>query len=231
MVSLRLWSLVLTCCALACSRGDASPRPGNASTPGANAAQATAAPTVDSLSEAADRGRVIGAESAPLWLLVVSDFQCPWCKMWHDSTFPSLKREYVETGKLRVAYLNFPLGMHANAWPSALAAMCASAQGKFWETHDRIFQTQGTWEKLATPQPYLDSLAIAAGADAGLQHSCTAKRATLTLIQADQARAQKAGAETTPTFFVGRAKIEGAQPLALFRHVIDSILIATPKTK
>jgi protein-disulfide isomerase len=147
--------------------------------------------------------------------------------MWHDSTFPALKKEYVDTGKLRVAYINFPLGIHPNSWPSALAAMCASAQGKFWPAHDRIFQTQAVWEKLPKPEAYLDSLAIASGADAARQHECVQKRSTLELVQADQARASKAGAQTTPTFYVGSAQIEGAQPVKLFRHVIDSVLAAT----
>src|ERR1700681_2201024 len=137
MTSHRVLSLALTSFAFACSRGEASPNADSAaaSKPGTATAAATTAATPDPLSVAADRGRVMGSDTASTWLLVVSDFQCPWCKMWHDSTFPALKKEYVDTGRLRVAYINFPLGMHANSWPSALAAMCASAQGKFWPTH------------------------------------------------------------------------------------------------
>ena len=227
----RLFSLFLAGGALACSRGEAAPKTDTtvAGKPSAAAAASGAAPKTDSLSDAADRGRLLGSESATAWLLVVSDFQCPWCKMWHDSTFPALKKEYVDTGKLRIAYINFPLAMHENAWPSALAAMCASAQGKFWPTHDRILATQKVWEKLPKAEAFFDSLAIASGADATRQHACVQNRSVLTLVQADQARANKAGAQTTPTFFVGNAMIEGAQPIALFRHVIDSVLAAPKK--
>src|ERR1700730_5145265 len=163
----RIFPLFIAGCALACSRGEASPNADSsaASKPGAAGAAANAAKP-DTLSVAADRGRVMGSDTASTWLLVVSDFQCPWCKMWHDSTFPALKKEYVDAGKLRIAYINFPLGMHANSWPSALAAMCASAQGKFWPTHDRIFQTQAIWEKMAKTEGDFASLCIRSGAAA-----------------------------------------------------------------
>jgi protein-disulfide isomerase len=188
--------------------------------PGANTASA------DSLLDAADRGRVLGSETATVWLLIVSDFQCPFCKQWHDETFASVKREYVDAGKIRVAYMNFPLQQHANSWPSAIAAMCASAQGKFWATQDRIFTAQKNWESLPNPTVYLDSLAIASGADPARQHACTKDRQLRTLIDRDQLRMREAGVQSTPTFFVGSRKIEGAQPADSFRKVIDSVLKA-----
>jgi len=198
--------------------------------PGGSAGVAGAASQPgDALTDAADRGRILGSPDAAVWLLVISDFQCPWCKQWHDSTFPAIRRQYVDAGKIRVAYLNLPLGMHANAMPAAMAAMCASAQGKFWATHDRIFQTQKSWEALGDPTAYLDSVAVAAGADGALLRECTRGRRLAALIEADQARAARAGAESTPIFFVGARKIEGAQPLGEFRRVIDSVLAAVNK--
>jgi protein-disulfide isomerase len=235
MTAFRAVSILLASGALACSPArdaqQSAQRP--ATTPAASAAATTlpAAGATDSVSQLADRGRVLGSASAPIWMLMVSDFQCPYCKMWHDSTFAALKREYVDAGKVRLAYINFPLGIHPNAWPSAQAAMCASAQGKFWETHERIFATQAIWSKLTRPEAYLDSLAIASGADPTVQHACTQKQATRDIVSADQTRANKAGAETTPTFFVGGAKIEGAAPTKVFRHVIDSLLAAGAKNK
>jgi protein-disulfide isomerase len=168
---------------------------------------------------------------ATLWLLVVSDFQCPFCKQWHDDAFATLKREYVDAGKIRVAYLNFPLDQHSNALPSAIAAMCASAQGKFWATEERIFATQKTWEAIRDPRAFLDSLAIASGADAASQKECTKARRPVPLIDRDQLRMRQAGAQSTPTFFVGSRKIEGAQPVDSFRKVIDSLLTAGKRGK
>jgi len=235
---------VLLAVALAgCSSADGSSQKGPPSamskanpSRGAGATTAEAAPgssaaLPDSLTEAADRGRVLGADTAPVWLLMVSDFQCPWCKKWHDETYPAIKRDYVDAGKVKVAYLNYPMAMHLNARPAAIAAMCASAQGKFWQTHDRIFQMQGTWEKQADPRPYLDSLAVASGADAARQRACSAGGKLNALIDADFARAHQAQVTGTPVFFVGGRRIDGAEPIGVFRMVIDSVLRAGTRNK
>jgi protein-disulfide isomerase len=108
--------------------------------------------------------------------------------------------------------------------------MCASAQGKFWATQDRIFNTQNSWKALRDARPYLDSLAVASGADPAKLRSCEDGKHVIPVIDADQSRFQSAGVQSTPTFFVGNAQILGAQPTALFRHVIDSVLAAGDKT-
>ena len=74
----------------------------------------------DSVSARADRARIRGAETATVWLVEISDFQCPFCKQWHDETFAKIDQEYVKTGKVRMAYLNFPLTrIHKNAQVAA----------------------------------------------------------------------------------------------------------------
>ncbi len=183
-----------------------------------------AAPARDALTDAADRGRIAGKESAATWFIMVSDFQCPFCKTWHDSTFHAIDREYVQTGKIRMAFINMPL--HSNSLPAANTAMCAAAQGKFWNLHDRIFETQNAWKGLANARPYLDSLALASGVDAAKLKSCEDGKKLLPLIAADQDRFTKSGVKGTPTFFIGNATLVGAQPLKEFRHVIDSVLAA-----
>jgi protein-disulfide isomerase len=187
------------------------------------------APSRDALTDAADRGRIAGKESAKLWFVMVSDFQCPFCKAWHDSTFRIIEREYVATGKIRMAFINFPL--HNNSLPASLTAMCAAAQGKFWGTHDRIFDKQDAWKTLKDPRHYLDSLAVASGANPAELKSCEDGKQMQPLIEADQARYQKAGVGGTPTFFVGNATLVGALPPKTFRHVLDSILVAQAKSK
>lgn len=186
------------------------------------AAQAKAPP--DPTLAAADRGRIMGSPGAKLWMLVVSDFQCPFCKSWHDSTWTTIRREYVDAGKLRVAFLNFPLSIHRNARPAAAAAMCASAQGKFWPMADALFASQRQWETLANPGAFFTQLAKATGVDVAAQEACVRGPAIATLVAADQARMSRAGVESTPTFFIGESKIEGAYPLVQFRRVIDAEL-------
>jgi protein-disulfide isomerase len=177
------------------------------------------------VSTAADRGRIRGAESAPVWLVEVSDFQCPFCKQWHDQSFAAIDREYVQTGKVRLAYLNYPLSsIHKNARAAAEAAMCASVQNKFWELHESLFATQERWAEVDNPVPTFDSLAVAAGVAAPAWRQCMASHATAPLIDADRDRSSRSGVGSTPTFFVGDRLLAGAYPVDSFRVAIDAAI-------
>lgn len=180
----------------------------------------------DSFSVAADRGRVLGDSAAPVWLVFVGDFQCAQCKRWNDEVLPQLRNEYVATHRIRLAFLNMPKPEHLNAMPTALTAMCASTLGKFWETSAKIFETQAKWKDLPDARPYLDSLAIAAGADAPTLRLCTESARAQKIVYADVDRNKAAGVDSIPTFFIGQRKIVGAAPIATFRAIIDSALAA-----
>jgi protein-disulfide isomerase len=167
----------------------------------------------------------MGAETAKVWLVEVSDFQCPFCKQWHDETFAKIDQEYVKTGKVRLAYLNFPLSrIHKNAQAAAEAAMCAGVQGKFWELHESLFQTQPKWADLKSPLAVFDSLARAAKVDPKGWNTCMSTHATAKLIQADRDRSTQAGVESTPTFFVGDRALAGAYPVDTFRVALDQAI-------
>ncbi|MFN2565572.1 MAG: DsbA family protein [Gemmatimonadaceae bacterium] len=173
----------------------------------------------------ADRGRIQGDAAAPVWVIVASDFQCPFCRTWHAETYPVLVRDYVRTGKIRMAYLNYPLNMHKNAWPAAEAAMCASVQGMFWEMHDAIFANQARWSAMPNAASLFDSLAVHKFAlNADEWRSCMSSHATAALVQADFERLRSAGVESTPSFFVGDRGISGAQPTDVFRAAIEQAL-------
>ena len=172
----------------------------------------------------ADHARIEGSASAPVWVIEVSDFQCPFCRQFHDDTYGALKRAYVDSGKVRLAYVNFPLSMHRNAFVASEAAMCAATEDKFWPMHDALFATQKQWEGLAAPQQMFDSLAAAQGVDLPAFRKCLSGHLTKPLIDADIDRATKQGVESTPTFLIGGMMVTGAQPLANFRHAIDSAL-------
>lgn len=212
----------------ACARSDATPAARTNSASGVVAAKAGAAGMTgltDSVSTAADRGRIRGAESAPVWLVEVSDFQCPYCKQWHDQSFAAIDKEYVRTGKVRLAYLNYPLtSIHKNAQAAAEAAMCASVQGKFWPLHESLFETQPRWEGTEDPTSTFDSLAVAAGANQAAWRRCMSSHATAALIEADRDRTSGAGVSSTPTFFIGDRKLEGAYPVDSFRVAIDAAI-------
>ena len=183
----------------------------------------------DSLSQLADRGRIQGSASAPVWVVEVSDFQCPYCRMWHDSSYAALVRDYVSTGKVRLAYLNYPLQMHVNALPAAEAAMCASVQSKFWPMHDVLFTSQEKWERLGNPVSFFDSLATSVGVDRAQWTNCMSKHLARPLIDADRSRSQQRGVESTPSFFVGDEALAGAQPYPVFRAAIERALAKASK--
>jgi protein-disulfide isomerase len=192
----------------------------------ASAASASGSDGPDSvLLKRADHARIEGSASAPVWVIEVSDFQCPYCRQFHDESYGELKRAYVDSGKVRIAYVNFPLSMHHNAFAASESAMCAAAQNKFWEMHDALFTTQKSWEALPSPQKMFDSLAVAQGVELGAFQKCVSGHLTKPMIEADIDRATRQGVESTPTFLIGGMMVTGAQPLANFRRAIDSALV------
>jgi protein-disulfide isomerase len=197
----------------ACSRSDAAAKSSTSSS-GANAKSATAAGSVgpaamphDSISDLADRGRIAGDASATIWVVMASDFQCPFCKQWHDAQFATVMNKYAKTGKIRLAFLNMPLSIHPNAMPAAEAAMCASVQDKFWPMHEALFESQSKWESLPNAMPTFDSLAAAHGVNMPQWRDCTSRHLTAALITADHDRARASGVRSTPTFFVNNKLI------------------------
>lgn len=176
---------------------------------------------VDSLLQLADAGRIQGAATAPVWLVEISDFQCPYCKQWHDQVYPAIKREYIDRGIVRMAYVHLPLNIHPNAGPAAETSLCASLQGRFWPVHDRLFDTQERWAQMQNPEQFFDSLAVASGVDAQPYRDCIASGLMERVINGDRARAGAAGVTSTPWFFVGNEPIRGFAPLDAYRQAIE----------
>jgi protein-disulfide isomerase len=174
-----------------------------------------------------DLARIQGAPSARVWFVIASDFQCPYCKQFHDQSFAAIRDQYVSTGKVRMAYINFPLPSHANAWPSAEAAMCAGAQGKFWQMHDALFASQDRWEDKHPPTAVLDSVAHSIEVDTTAMNACMTGPSVHALIEADRDRADQSGVNATPTIIIGRNLMPGVEPIANYRRVLDSALAAT----
>ncbi|HEY8831183.1 MAG TPA: DsbA family protein [Gemmatimonadaceae bacterium] len=227
----RLGAFAIVALSVACA-------PANSSKQGAETSATTlkdstvvsaAAAAKDSDGVKADLARIQGSPDAPVWVIEISDFQCPYCKQWHDETYSVLRDEFVRTGKVRLAYINFPLAQHQFAWPAAESAMCAGAQGKFWEMHDALFNTQSRWEVLPSPATFFDSLARAQGVDSGRWRQCIQSGKMRAWIQADHDRAQTAGAASTPSFIIGDKLLVGAQPIEEFRRAIDSARVKSKK--
>ena len=177
----------------------------------------------------ADLGRITGDSAAKIIVLEISDFQCPYCKSFHDSTYYLLRTNYIDNGKARMAYVNMPLRSHQNAWPAAEAAMCASAQGKFWTMHDSLFDAQERWAEIAKPDTMFLRFANSMSLDAKSFGSCQATHATRPLIASDAERASSAGINGTPGFIIGDSLLSGAYPFADFKRVIDANLASAAR--
>jgi protein-disulfide isomerase len=208
----------------ACSPSGSAPPASDSARP------AAASAPVDPIVVAADKGRIEGDANAKTWLIIASDFQCPFCKQWHDESYKTIYDEYVRPGKIKVAYVNYPLSQHQHAMPTAEAAMCASAQGKFWEFHEALFATQKQWENLASANAVLDSIAGAVGVDKNAWKQCIESGKVRSMIIADRDRSAAAGVQSTPTFLIGNRVLLGALPVDSLRMALDAEIAksATP---
>ncbi|MGH7498049.1 MAG: DsbA family protein [Gemmatimonadales bacterium] len=180
------------------------------------AAQATAAAPLT--------GRSKGTATAPVTVYEMSDFQCPYCRNFAVETFPIIDSLYIASGKVRWVFINFPLtSLHPNAVPAAGIALCAAKLGAFWPVHDLLYRHQSAWSELKEPADFLLSLADSAKISRTALTECVKSPATTEEVRADAEGASRAGAASTPTFYIEGGLLVGAQPLDIFRHVLDSI--------
>jgi protein-disulfide isomerase len=171
-----------------------------------------------------------GAAKAPVTVYEMSDFQCPFCREFARETFPQLERDYIRSGKVRWVFINFPLtSIHAHASAAAELAVCAGQQNRFWRVHDLLFEHQEVWAPLKEPGPFFVSLADSAGLSKKVLLACLQSPETRNSVKADAEGAARAGATSTPTFYIEGGLLEGAQPLAVFRQILDSIYAVKSK--
>jgi protein-disulfide isomerase len=168
--------------------------------------------------------RTKGSVSAPVTVYEMSDFQCPFCRRHALEVLPELDRLYVETGKVRWVFINFPLTqLHPNAAAAAEFAMCAAKAGKFWPIHDALYKYQDKWAPLKDPAPFLVTLADSVGLPRAQLLPCLQSGETRTLVKEDAEGAAKAGASSTPSFYIEGGLLVGAAPLPAWKQVLDSI--------
>jgi len=172
---------------------------------------------------------MLGASEAPLTLIEFSDYQCPFCRQVFETAWPVLKRDYIDTGKLRYVFRDFPLeSLHPHARKAAEAARCAGAQGQYWAMHDVLFRNQQ-----ALQVGRLKAYARTLGLDAAAFDTCLDQGTYAAAVQQDYADGLAAGVQGTPGFFLGKTRAEdtieglpirGAQPIAVFRQAIERLL-------
>ena len=168
--------------------------------------------------------RTKGSPTAPVTVYEMSDFQCPFCAKFALEIAPALDAEYVQTGKVRWIFVNFPIPkLHPNAVSAAQVAMCAAKQNKFWQVHDLLFRNQKVWAPLDAPGEYLLTFADSASLDKPSFQECLTTGATRAEIESDAQAAVRSGANSTPSFYIEGGLLPGAQPVSVFRQILDSI--------
>jgi protein-disulfide isomerase len=175
-----------------------------------------------------DDDPVLGNADARVTIIEFGDYQCPICRLFWKETLPRIRKEYVDTGKVKLVFRDFPLPVHSMAVPTAMATECAEDQGRFWEYHDKVYREQDRRAREGEVADFrandlkrwaadikLDPVAFAECLDSGKYKQ---------EVAADYAAAMGVGLGGTPVFFVNGRALFGAQPFAVFQKVIEEEL-------
>ena len=178
--------------------------------------------------------RVRGNPQAPLTLLEYSDFTCGYCEKFFEETWPILFSEYIDTGKVRLVYRDFPRALSGPSVDTALAARCAGEQGQYWAMHDRLFSSSDKFSP-AELHRQAEDLRL----DAKRFTSCFEASRYTTDIFKDRIEAGQLGIRGTPHFILYATDdpqeavvIPGALPYEVFKEEIDKLLqtVSSPQT-
>ncbi len=174
----------------------------------------------------------LGRADAPVTIIEFSDFECPFCQRFNKTTLPEIKRDYVDSGKVRYVFLDFPLEqMHPKARKAAEAAGCAAEQGKFWQMHDILFEVSPNLDLRLYPE-YAKKLKLESAAF----EQCLGSGKQSPRINAGLASGRSVGINATPSFIItktdggdiatGGVIVTGAQPYERFKDAIEQALAA-----
>lgn len=170
----------------------------------------------------------MGSQDAPVVLVEFSDFECPFCGRFFRNTLPRIKKDYVDSGKLKYVFKDFPLAFHKKAQKAAEASHCAGEEKKYWEMHDLIFANQKRMDMTD-----LTSYAQKLGLNSQSFEKCLKESRYAEGIKKDIAAGRANGVTGTPSFIIGIQNkqgevegntIRGAQPYTAFKTAIDSML-------
>lgn len=175
------------------------------------------------VSASVDDDAVLGNANAPVTIIEFSDYQCPYCARFWAETLPQIKENYIDTGKVKLVYRDFPLtSIHPMAQPAAEAAECvrkaAGNDDAYFEYHDKLFENQASLS-----EANLKSWANQMGYNIG---SCLDSGEFSDEVLADMADGSAAGVTGTPGFVINGIPVSGAQPYSVFEQIIEEALSA-----
>jgi protein-disulfide isomerase len=194
---------------------------------GAPAAAQAGAPADEQVSMTLGDSPVLGNADAPLTLVEFTDYQCPFCRSFHTTVFEEIKKNFVDTGKLRFVSRDLPLPMHEHATQAAGAARCAGDENKFWTMRQVLIVNSRRLQ-------HADLLADARSLhlDMAAFTRCLDQNKYEAAVQRDAADAARIGITGTPSFVLGPTvrdgpfvgtMIVGAQPYAVFEEKIRAL--------
>jgi protein-disulfide isomerase len=197
----------------------------------ATAAPAPAAAPSDKVKMSVGTGwYAMGRDDAPVTMVEFTDYQCPFCRRFEADSFAQLKKDYIDTGKVRFVSRDLPLDFHPNAPAAAMAARCAGDQHKFWEMRDAMMLDTATDLGPASILKYGQK----ANLDMTAFSTCLSDKKYTEAIKKDTADAGTLGISGTPSFVIGKTakdeiagvRIVGAVPYAVFESTIKDLLSA-----
>jgi len=164
----------------------------------------------------------IGRPDAPVTMIEYSSLTCSHCAAFHTDTLPSIKKDYIDTGKVRMVFWDFPLGNLAMA--ATMIARC-SGQDNYVPMIDALFLSQKTWARSEAPFDAIAGIARLSGMSVADLENCLDDR---DLLKALEAKARDAsdnlGVQSTPTFFIEGLKVPGNLPYEDFQDLLDKAL-------
>lgn len=175
--------------------------------------------TVDVSSLGYDRGET----DAQIVIVEFADFACSACGLFARETLPEVHREWIATGRARIKYIPFILGIFPRAMEAAEAAECAAEQDSFWPMHDMLYSLQREWSGAGDPRAKFVEYARRMALDVPGFESCLDADRHHETVRHNTRVAQQLQIRGTPTFFVNGARIQGAVPLEQMRAILGSM--------
>lgn len=173
--------------------------------------------------ELAENDRVIGDSNAPVTIVEYADFQCPYCKGFHDTVLTNLKTSYIDSGLVKFVFRDFAF-LGQESFDAAEAARCAQDQGKFWEYHDHLYTNQGAENVGVFSVAALKGYASALGLDQAKFDSCLDSHGYKDEVDTETQAGQGYGVNSTPTVFVNGVMYEGLLDPANYQAIIETAL-------
>jgi protein-disulfide isomerase len=166
-----------------------------------------------------------GDSNAKVLVVEWADFQCPFCEQFFSQVEPQIKKDYIDTGKIKFAFRDFAfLGQESN--DAANAARCANDQGKFWDFHDYLYSHQGQENSGTFSKDNLKKFGAAVGLNTDQFNSCVDSNKHAQDVTDDTTAGKNVGVSGTPTVYINGVQLVGAQPYSAFKAEIDKALAA-----